>query len=97
VRATLRPTDRVGRLGGEEFLLLLPDTGPAEAAKVTARIRGELAAAPLLEDEHAIALTFSSGIAGRLPSEPFDGLLRRADDALYAAKAGGKNRCTLAA
>lgn len=95
VRGTLRPTDRVGRMGGEEFLVLLPDTGPAEAGKVMARIRGELAASPLLEEDQAIVIAFSSGIAARLPGEPFDALLQRADAALYAAKAGGKNRCTI--
>ncbi len=97
VRGMLRPTDRVGRLGGEEFLVLLPDTGSNDAATVMARVRAELAASPLIEDAHFIAITFSSGIAGRLPAEPFDALLRRADAALYAAKAAGKNRCMLAA
>ena len=97
IRKTLRPTDRIGRLGGEEFLVLLPDTGPEEAAAVLARIQRELAALPLREGNEAIAITFSCGIAERRPSEAFDALVARADTALYRAKRAGKNRCIEAA
>jgi diguanylate cyclase len=93
VRRTLRPSDRIGRLGGEEFVLLLPDTGAEDAGAVMARVRRELAATPLQEEASEIRITFSCGIAARCPSEPFETLLARADSALYEAKRRGKNRC----
>lgn len=93
IRRTLRPTDRVGRLGGEEFLVLLPDTGPAEAATVMNRIRQALAASPLQEAGETIRITFSSGIAERTAREALEPLLERADTALYRAKRAGKDRC----
>ncbi|MCC7081650.1 MAG: diguanylate cyclase [Burkholderiales bacterium] len=92
IRRMLRPTDRIGRLGGEEFLLLLPDTGLDEAAAVMLRVRRELAASPLLQKDEAIAITFSCGIAERRAREPFDPLVARADSAMYRAKRAGKNR-----
>jgi diguanylate cyclase len=97
IRKTLRPTDRIGRLGGEEFLVLLPDTGADETTAVMARIQRELAAFPLQENNEAIAITFSCGIAERCAHETFDALAGRADAALYRAKRAGKNRCIPAA
>jgi diguanylate cyclase len=97
LRNALRPTDRIGRLGGEEFLVLLPDTGPDEAASVMARVQRELSAFPLRENDEAIAITFSCGIAERSPRELFDALVARADTALYRAKRAGKNRVSHAA
>ncbi|MPZ46691.1 MAG: diguanylate cyclase [Betaproteobacteria bacterium] len=97
IRRTLRPTDRVGRLGGEEFFVLLPDAGPDEAAAVMARVQRELAALPLTGSGETIAITFSCGIAERSAHEPFDALAGRADAALYRAKRAGKNRCISAA
>ena len=96
VRATLRPTDRIGRFGGEEFLILLPETALKESAGVLARIKRELAASPLIEKELPLKITFSGGIAERGDREPLDTLLARADAALYQAKRAGKNRITLA-
>lgn len=96
VRATLRPTDRIGRFGGEEFMLLLPETALRESAGVLARIKRELAAKPFLEKELPLKITFSGGIAERAEREPFETLLERADAALYQAKRAGKNRITLA-
>ena len=96
VTHTLRPTDRVGRFGGEEFLLLLPDTALAQSAPVMARIKRELAARPLLEGDTDIKLTFSAGVAQRHPRESLDAVVARADAALYQAKHAGKNRTTLA-
>ena len=96
VRATLRPTDRIGRFGGEEFLLLLPETALKESAAVLARIKRELAQKPLIEKALPLKITFSGGIAERTEHEPLDALLARADAALYQAKRAGKNRVTLA-
>ena len=96
VRATLRPTDRIGRFGGEEFLLLLPETALKESAGVLARIKRELAARPLIEKDLPLKITFSGGIAERGEREPLDTVIARADAALYQAKRAGKNRITLA-
>ena len=95
VRNTLRPSDRVGRFGGEEFLILLPDTGLNESAAVMARIKRELAAQPLAEKDLNVKITFSGGVAERAEREPLEQLLSRADAALYRAKRAGKNRITL--
>ena len=95
VRASLRPTDRMGRFGGEEFLILLPETALRESAGVLARIKRELAAKPLLENETSLKITFSGGVAERAEREPLERLLARADAALYQAKHAGKNRITL--
>jgi len=92
MRATLRPTDRIARFGGEEFLVLLPDTGLDETAAVMERLQRELCNCPLREGAEAIAIAFSCGVAQRAAREPLEPLMARADRALYAAKHAGKNR-----
>jgi diguanylate cyclase (GGDEF)-like protein/PAS domain S-box-containing protein len=91
-KAGLRTVDMLARWGGEEFLILLPDTDP-EAAMVTAQRLLEAVAAMLVPvSGHAsIKFTVSIGVAAPLNDDLRD-LLRRADDALYAAKAEGRNR-----
>ena len=96
VTHTLRPSDRVGRFGGEEFLLLLPDTSLSQSASVMARIKRELAAQPLAEACTRVKITFSGGVAQRNPRESLDAIVARADAALYHAKHAGKNRTALA-
>src|SRR4051794_22187364 len=79
----LRAEDQLGRLGGEEFLVLLPDTDADAAGHFAERMRAEVAAAPT-----PLPVTVSIGLAtwdGEAPEE----LLQRADEALYAAKQGG--------
>ena len=95
----LRQTDHVARFGGEEFIVLLPDTGLERARAVAERIqsvlrspRTEVQASPPLP-----AYTVSIGIASQLdPNEDLDGLLQRADRALYGAKENGRNRIEIA-
>jgi two-component system cell cycle response regulator len=87
----LRAEDQLGRLGGEEFLVVLPDTDTAAAERVTGKLRCEVARASVEHDGHELSVTVSIGMAtwdGEAPEE----LLRRADDALYAAKAAGRDR-----
>ena len=96
ITQTLRPTDRIGRFGGEEFLLLLPDTALTQSAPVMARIKRQLAARALEHSGETIKLTFSAGVAQRHPRESLDAIVARADAALYQAKHAGKNRTTLA-
>jgi two-component system cell cycle response regulator len=93
----LRAIDMLVRRGGEEFLVVLPDT-VADAAMVAAeRVRAALASTEVsASDVAAVRFTVSIGVAVPLTDNPGE-LLRRADLALYAAKAGGRNRVILAA
>jgi diguanylate cyclase (GGDEF)-like protein len=89
----VRDFDIAARLGGEEFAILLPQTKAEAAAAVAGRIRGALARAhiPVSEAAH-VRLTASFGVAESTAQQSADALLRRADDALYAAKRAGKDR-----
>jgi diguanylate cyclase (GGDEF)-like protein len=88
-----REVDLVARFGGEEFVLLLPQTDAAGAGKVAEKVRLEVAAEPVDTDAGPVGISLSAGIA----CHPADGatieaLLAAADGALYEAKAAGKNR-----
>jgi diguanylate cyclase (GGDEF)-like protein len=96
-RTALRTIDSVVRLGGEEFLLVLPDTDAVAAMLVAERVRATTAAAPIAApDEAVIHVTVSIGVALAAVGDAEE-LLRRADAALYAAKRGGRDRVVLAA
>lgn len=84
-----RAGDIVGRWGGEEFLILCPQTGPDEAARLAERMRAGVAAQAFAVVGHK---TSSFGIAAFHPGDGEDSLVKRADDALYRAKEGGRNR-----
>jgi len=93
--AGLRRGDAFGRMGGEEFAILLPGT-PAEGAVALAeRLRAAVAENSMAEVNHT-PVTLSFGIAEYKPEEGRDAWLKRADQALYQAKNGGRNRCILA-
>jgi diguanylate cyclase (GGDEF)-like protein len=97
LQAHLRVVDVAGRLGGEEFAVLLPETDLEEATLVADRMRGALSEAPLgLSGGVRISLTASFGIAELAPGQSGQQLMSRADAALYAAKAAGKNRVSMA-
>jgi diguanylate cyclase (GGDEF)-like protein len=92
-RNNLREADEVARWGGEEFLALLPQTGLQGAADWAERLRERAAAAePYGVDD----LTLSFGVAEYRPGESLAMLIKRADDALYEAKAAGRNRVAVA-
>jgi two-component system cell cycle response regulator len=92
LRSHLRAEDHLGRLGGEEFLGVLPDTDAEAAAAVAERMRAEVAGTVVEHDGVRLQVTVSIGMATWEAGEPPDLLLRRADDALYAAKAAGRDR-----
>jgi diguanylate cyclase (GGDEF)-like protein len=95
----LRPGDRVYRFGGEEFLVLLPETDAAGAGSMGERLRAAVAALaiPLPENDPLGVLTISAGAAALAAgTEPVEALLRAADQALYAAKGAGRNRVVVA-
>ena len=88
----LRSTDAIARIGGDEFVLLLPETPAADSMSTLLRLQRSLAQRPLQLDDTRVLVHFSAGVAQWHAGEPVDGLLRRADAALYAAKRVGKNR-----
>jgi diguanylate cyclase len=92
IRGLLRPTDVLARYGGEEFLILLPNTEIAEAELVMQRIQRELTRQFFLHDNQRVLITFSAGVAERAQGEGEASLIARADAAMYAAKAHGRNR-----
>jgi len=94
IQANVRVVDRVGRYGGEEFILILPETGVDAAAMMADKLRRKVAGVPVtLEDGQVIAVTMSAGVAGSCgrPLE-LDPLIRDADAALYAAKGLGRDQ-----
>lgn len=91
---TLRGIDILGRLGGEEFAILLPETKSEQALEVAERLRLAVAGATVpLEQGGSIHLTVSIGVASVVATDAkIEDLLKRADTALYAAKNAGRNR-----
>lgn len=93
---TVRETDIVGRFGGEEFIVVLPHTTATEAAIVAERIRSRMHESQPCYRERPIEVTLSLGVAETGPKiDGFDELLKAADDALYAAKHGGRDRVAI--
>lgn len=92
VKETLRPTDVIARFGGEEFIIILPDTGVEEGMLTMTRLQRELTKKFFLHKNEKVLITFSAGIALRQPAESADAIITRADQALYKAKAAGRNR-----
>lgn len=93
-RAVLRAQDHLGRIGGEEFAVLLPGLplGPADVA--ANRLLDVVHGTPYLHGRQALTYTFSGGLAQWRRGESLQALVQRADAALYMSKAGGRNRVT---
>ncbi|MFJ9449479.1 MULTISPECIES: diguanylate cyclase [unclassified Herbaspirillum] len=96
VKETLRKLDVIARFGGEEFLVLLPETEPAEAMQIITRVQRELTKRIFMHNTQRLLITFSAGVAYRAQGETQADLIKRADVALYKAKNAGKNRVILA-
>ncbi len=98
LRDELRKIDSVGRVGGEEFAIILPGTRPDEAKVFAERLRQKVATTPLALAGQAISVTVSIGIAAMEAADASpDAALTRADKALYRAKGNGRNRVEIAA
>lgn len=96
IRETLRPHDTLARFGGEEFIVLLPDTGIDDAVKALARLQRELTKRFFLHQNDRILITFSAGATQVDPAEDSAAAIARADAAMYQAKRAGKNRVVVA-
>ena len=97
LREVLREVDSLGRIGGEEFLALMPGAALDAAGPVAERVRERLALSPMVLDGEAVAISASIGMAQwSSPDEDASQLVGRADSALYAAKAQGRDRVVAA-
>lgn len=91
-RLLLRASDAIARLGGDEFVLVMPDTPGADSMSTVQRLQHSLAQRPLEAGTQRVLVRFSAGLAQWRPGDTAEGLLARADEALYAAKRAGRNR-----
>ena len=92
VQGQLRALDAFGRYGGEEFLLMLPETPAASAIALAERVRGAVEGLRCTDNDRTITLTVSVGVAEYRLGEKVAQTIVRADQALYLAKSGGRNR-----
>lgn len=99
IRLSLRNSDLLCRLGGEEFIVVMPDTPSSVAAAVAERIRTAVAAAafPVERGSRHLSVTVSIGVAERGSDLGAGAVMKRADQALYQSKSEGRNRVTAAA
>ena len=95
ISKNVRGKDLAYRLGGEEFVVAMPDTDQDLAFVVADRMRREVAATPIAtsDGEHEISVTVSAGVASfNGKDDTLDAMLKRADEALYRAKRNGRNQ-----
>jgi diguanylate cyclase len=88
--------DVIGRFGGEEFMVILPDTPLEDAIQTVTRLQRELTKRIFMYNNEKLLITFSAGVALRQAGEDQTSLIKRADEALYKAKRAGKNRVVAA-
>ena len=88
----LRITDQIARMGGEEFLILMPNTPLDGAATIITRLQRSLTKKYFLDNNEKVLITFSAGVAERAHGESQESSIARADAAMYEAKQTGKNR-----
>jgi diguanylate cyclase (GGDEF)-like protein len=92
VQSVIRQTDVAARWGGEEFLLLLPDTSLIPALTLAERLRSEVALSSFGFKGQDLPITMSAGICSIAQANSIDNMLRQADLQLYSAKEAGRNR-----
>ncbi len=96
VKDTLRTMDVIARFGGEEFMIVLPETSLEDAMQTVTRVQRELTKQIFMYNQQRLLITFSAGVALRAPGEDQASMIKRADEALYKAKKAGKNRVVAA-
>ncbi|OJA04250.1 GGDEF domain-containing protein [Halomonas sp. QHL1] len=90
---SLRPTDVIGRFGGEEFVVALPNTSPSEAQMVAERLKMKVAELPLNEEMSKLSPSITIGVAAtNTDAVDLESLITRADQMLYVGKRGGRNQ-----
>lgn len=94
-QATLRSGDLMARWGGEEFLFLYPESSPEDAQENLELLRTTLVDTPVSTQHPALRVRFSAGLTEYLSDEPIETTIERTDQALYQAKAAGRNRCAI--
>ena len=92
IRAGIRTTDLFARYGGEEFVVFLVESGIEEAQTILNRLRERVSNTRVATNGDAIGFTVSIGVTEYREKDTLDSLVARADDMLYRAKRGGKNR-----
>jgi diguanylate cyclase (GGDEF)-like protein len=91
-KKVLREIDILGRVGGEEFAVLMPETDLRSAKRVAERLRKHIANTQVGTERGLLSITFSAGVVAALAgTAEVEGMMRRADDALYEAKHAGRN------
>lgn len=96
VKGALRPQDALSRFGGEEFVVLMPNTTLADAEIAMTRLQRELTKSLFMGNEERILITFSAGVSQIQKGETPSSALKRADEAMYVAKKTGKNKVVAA-
>lgn len=96
ISTRLRNVDFVARFGGEEFVILMPETNAEQAFKVLDKVRATVGKTAFRFKDAPVSITISLGIAEVAADDTVEHVFARADKALYAAKNGGRNRCELA-
>jgi diguanylate cyclase len=96
IKDTLRTMDVIARFGGEEFLIILPETSMEDAMQTVTRVQRELTKRIFMHNNERLLITFSAGVALRVGNEDQGSMIKRADEALYKAKRAGKNRVVAA-
>jgi two-component system cell cycle response regulator len=99
MQSGVRQYDSIGRYGGEEFLILLPNCGAVESYSQAERLRKQLTQADIRFNDISLRITASFGVTAAIPGQPWtaEGLVRKADEALYVAKNSGRNRVEILA
>ena len=92
IKDTMRPNDLVARFGGEEFIILLPETPLADATQALQRLQRELTKHYFMHDNQKLLITFSAGVTEYQAGEYQASIIKRADGAMYEAKNAGKNQ-----
>lgn len=92
IRETMRPQDTIARLGGEEFIVILPDTDLDAASKALVRLQRELTKRFFLHNNDKLLITFSAGVTELRDDDSQTSITKRADELMYQAKQTGKNK-----